>query len=181
MRVEVVTVPTRTSYTVGEEINLTGLTVNTYYSENGEWISHLTGINPTAAVYASQFQIYKPSTAEAGKFAVIVEFSVYDDAVGEYVTSEDYFTITVTAAQSPVLGDLDQSGAADAADAAMILVAAAAIGSQNPSGLTAEQEAAADLNGDGKIDAVDASIVLQYATYIGTGGTMSLDEFLTQL
>lgn len=63
-------------------------------------------------------------------------------------------------------------------DAAMILVAAAAVGTGADSGLSAVQENAADIDHDGSFNAMDAAIVLQYAAYIGTGRTLTLTEFL---
>ncbi len=76
------------------------------------------------------------------------------------------------------LGDLNGDHSVDAADAAKLLIAAAAVGTGNASGLTETQEVAADLNGDAAFDAVDASQILNYAAYVGSGGTASLESFL---
>lgn len=78
-------------------------------------------------------------------------------------------------------GDVDQNDSINAADAALVLQAASAIGSGGVSGLTADQETAADVNRDGTFDAVDAALILQYAAYIGSGGTMSLTDYLAAL
>lgn len=85
----------------------------------------------------------------------------------------------VAGGTASVLGDLNSDGEVNAGDAAMILVAAAAVGSGSDSGLTAAQENAADLNQDDAFDAVDAALVLQYAAYVGAGGTQTLEEFLS--
>lgn len=65
--------------------------------------------------------------------------------------------------------DLNDDGAADAKDAAIILTAAANIGAGNPSGLTPEQERRADANRDGEINASDAAIVLSFGAQSGAG------------
>ncbi len=77
-------------------------------------------------------------------------------------------------------GDVDQNGSINAADAALVLQAASAIGSGSASGLTADQETAADVNQDGAFDALDAALILQYAAYAGSGGTLTFDAFLAE-
>ena len=76
------------------------------------------------------------------------------------------------------LGDLDNDGSINASDAAQILIAAAAIGAGDASGLTAAQETAADVNTDGSINASDAAIVLIYAAAIGAGQDVNLNDFV---
>ncbi len=78
-------------------------------------------------------------------------------------------------------GDLDGDAKIDAADAAMLLTAAAAAGSGADSGLTDAQISAADLNADGTFDALDAALMLRYAAYTGSGGTLTLPEYLETL
>ena len=63
-------------------------------------------------------------------------------------------------------------------DAACVLTAAAAVGSGNASGLTAEQEANADVNASGAFDAADAAIILQYAAAVGSGYEGTLSDYL---
>ncbi len=77
-----------------------------------------------------------------------------------------------------LLGDVNADKQVNAADAAIILSAAAAAGSGNTSGLTAEQQKAADVNLDSASDALDAALVLQYAAYAGAGGALSFEDFL---
>ncbi len=89
---------------------------------------------------------------------------------------------TICGGEEPVsylLGDLDEDGQVNAVDAAMILVAAASVGSGGESGLTETQELAADVNGDGECNAVDAAEVLRYAAAVGSGYTGSFDDFFT--
>ncbi len=78
------------------------------------------------------------------------------------------------------LGDVDVNGVVDASDAGDLLVAAAAIGAGNGSGLTAEQTANADVDGNGVLDATDAAWILRYAAYTGTGGNITMEEFFAQ-
>ncbi len=80
--------------------------------------------------------------------------------------------------EAPLLGDVNLDKQVNAADASIVLVAAASLGAEGVSSLTTEQETAADVNSDGAYDSVDASWILQYATYIGTGGTDTLEAFL---
>ncbi len=102
------------------------------------------------------------------------------------VNATKHFNSSATTPEIPdnpadTLGDLNADTAIDAADASIVLVAAANLGAEGVSGLTAEQEAAADVNSDGAYDSVDASWILQYATYIGTGGTDTLEAFVKTL
>ena len=71
------------------------------------------------------------------------------------------------APESPKTGDIDGSGVIGADDASMVLVAAAALGLDQPSGLDADAEKRADVDGDGNVNSVDASIILTYAAAQG--------------
>lgn len=76
------------------------------------------------------------------------------------------------------LGDINDDSRVNASDAALVLIAAARLGAEGVSGMTAVQEQAADVNGDSLIDASDAAVILQYAAYIGSGGTGSLIDYM---
>ena len=78
-----------------------------------------------------------------------------------------------------LLGDVNEDGKVDAGDAAEILIAAAAVGAGEKSGLTATQENAADVNGDKVFNAGDAAVVLQYAAAIGAGEDVKLTDFVS--
>ncbi|MBE6849181.1 MAG: hypothetical protein E7502_04650 [Ruminococcus sp.] len=82
--------------------------------------------------------------------------------------------------EAPLLGDVNSDRLINATDAALLLKAASAIGSGNPSGLNTEQTTAADLDKNGTFNAVDAALILQYAAYIGSGGKWEIDYFLQQ-
>ncbi len=69
------------------------------------------------------------------------------------------------------LGDLDGDGIVNASDAARVLIAAAAMGAGDSSGLTDAQMTAADVNNDGTVNASDAAIILIYAAAVGAGET----------
>ncbi len=75
------------------------------------------------------------------------------------------------------LGDVNLDGVVDATDASMILIAAAADGAGQDTGLTEEQLTNADVNIDGAFDATDAAYVLQYAAAAGTGYSGTPEEF----
>ncbi len=100
-------------------------------------------------------------------------------------------TLTVTDSQevqylqlvlekASLLGDVDENGTVNAADAALLLKAASLVGSGGASGLNADQEKSADVNGDGVYNASDAALILQYAAYVGSGGTMTLEAYLAE-
>ncbi len=115
------------------------------------------------------------------------ESTTTETTTTETTTSESAATETSTTETAPSettevsVGDLNNDTAVDASDAAVILVAAAAVGAGDDSGLTEEQKKAADVNNDGEFDAVDAAIVLQYAAAAGAGYTGSMEEFLADI
>ncbi|MCR4644672.1 MAG: hypothetical protein K5695_04590 [Oscillospiraceae bacterium] len=77
-----------------------------------------------------------------------------------------------------IIGDLNNDSTANASDAAMILIAAAAMGAGNDAGLTDDQKTAADVNTDGTVNASDAAVVLIYAAAIGAGQDAKLTDFV---
>ena len=78
----------------------------------------------------------------------------------------DRFAIPVSDCHFP---DLDGDGRATAADAAMILSAAANLGIGSESGLTEEQALLADVDRDGRITADDAELVQTFSSLCGAG------------
>lgn len=95
-------------------------------------------------------------------------------------------TLTLTAVpftafseESYMLGDLNGDSDINAADALLLLEAAAKIGVGEESGLTDVQITAADTNGDGYVNAADANNILRYAAYNGAGGTDAIEDFLS--
>ena len=72
---------------------------------------------------------------------------------------------------------MNLDGTVTAADAADLLIAAAARGAGEDHGLTEAQQAAADVTGDGKFNADDAAEILIYAAYVGAGGELTPKEY----
>ena len=60
----------------------------------------------------------------------------------------------------------------------MLLVALAAYGAGQSTGLTSAQIARVDADGNGRRNAADATVILQYAAYQGAGGKGTLSEFI---
>ncbi len=119
----------------------------------------------------------------------LVTLGEYEAEAGTYyigVVNDFYYhyplTYTITAnftADEGLLGDVNEDGKIDAADAAMVLVAAAKIGSGDDSGLTDTQSVASDVNLDGNIDAMDAAAILRYAAAVGSGDSEAkLEDFV---
>lgn len=113
----------------------------------------------------------------------------YEVSAGTYyiqVANDSYYywttqyTLTANFEENAyVLGDVNEDGEVDAADAALLLVAAAKIGSGAESGLSESQELAANVNGDDGIDATDAAAILSYAAAVGSGNTEAkLEDFI---
>lgn len=78
-------------------------------------------------------------------------------------------------------GNLNADGTTDAVDAAMVLNAAANLGTDGKSGLNVKQDNCADVDKSGNIDAVDASYILQYSVYVGAGGTDDAETYFKSI
>ena len=105
------------------------------------------------------------------------------DACTSETTSESTTTesTVVTPTVPTAVGDVDADGHVNAVDAAMILVAAAAVGAGNECDLSEAQTAVADVNEDGFFDSADAAYILQFAAEAGSGYTGSFEEFLSEI
>ena len=76
------------------------------------------------------------------------------------------------------LGDVNDDGAVNANDAALVLMAAARIGARQPSGLTQAQSLAANVDRDNDaVNANDAACILRYAAYRGARGEKDIYEY----
>ncbi|MCR4645517.1 MAG: hypothetical protein K5695_08950 [Oscillospiraceae bacterium] len=80
--------------------------------------------------------------------------------------------------QALSLGNVNGDGAVNASDAAVVLIASAAMGAGRSSGLSGAQLQAADVNGDSVVNASDAAVILIYAAAAGAGSTQTLEEYL---
>ena len=110
------------------------------------------------------------------------DYNTFDDIVDEYsvdiirtlyderIVRPIYESYT-GALPSALIGDVDNSGEINSVDASLVLVAAAALGLDQPSGLDAEAEKRADVDGNGTVNSVDASIILTYAAAQGLSET----------
>lgn len=76
-----------------------------------------------------------------------------------------------------LLGDVNLDGVVNAKDATALLIAAAKLGTGQPSGLTAIQESVANVNGDKSINAMDAATILRYAAALGTGKAGDITDY----
>ncbi len=92
------------------------------------------------------------------------------------VTAE--YTIRFQDMSALLLGDVNGDGNVNAADASLVLIAAAQVSAGYESPLTESEIEAADVTRDGNYNAVDASWILQYAAYRATGGELSIEEFM---
>lgn len=128
--------PAKTQYTVGESLDLSGLTVTAHYSDGTR-----------TAVAVENCAISGFDSATAGEKAVTVR---YKDCTA---------TFTVTVVETTMRGDVNGSGDVTAEDALLALQAAT-----GKIGLTAEQTAVADVDGKEGVTANDALLILQYAT-----------------
>ncbi|MCR5718849.1 MAG: hypothetical protein K6F80_07435 [Oscillospiraceae bacterium] len=78
-----------------------------------------------------------------------------------------------------ILGDVNGDGKVDSRDGTQILIAAAHIGSGDPTGgLTEVQRKAADVNGDSKTNAADATAVFRYAAAYANDSTVKIADFI---
>ena len=124
---------------------------------------------------------------EGGKYTFVNDGSTYDNepfaysgeiiapegsAVQAFAQKQGYTFRTLGAMPAaPELGNVNGDAVINASDAAVILIAAAAVGAGNDSGLTEAQKAAADVNKDKSINASDAAVVLIYSAAVGAGKT----------
>ncbi|MBR1457912.1 MAG: leucine-rich repeat protein [Oscillospiraceae bacterium] len=127
----------------------------------------VTILNPECNIKEGTF--YKPNNEIYGVYyfdGIIYGYS--GSTAQEYANAHD-FTFVALDEKTPTLkvGDIDGSGVIGADDASMVLVAAAALGLDQPSGLDADAEKRADVDGDGNVNSVDASIILTYAAAQG--------------
>lgn len=90
-------------------------------------------------------------------------------------TTKPVTTPAVTT-QTIMLGDVDESGIIDAADASTVLAAYAAVQTGSKSPLTEAQQKTADVDENGTVDASDASSILAFYAYKQTGGK---DDFVS--
>lgn len=87
-------------------------------------------------------------------------------------------SVTLKAASTLSLGDVDGSRTVDSADASRILEAYARESTGKTTLFSSKQQNAADVNDDDRIDSTDASYILAYYSYTSTGGNMALKDYV---
>ncbi len=71
------------------------------------------------------------------------------------------------------LGDVNDSGVVDSADASAVLAEYAVLSTNGTATFTDTQKKSADINSDGAIDSSDASKILEFYSYVSTGGEVT--------
>lgn len=101
-----------------------------------------------------------------------LQLEIYDDvftiAIGKLYLKAD---ITRPPAELPEFPypDIDGDGRVTSMDSSLVFAAYMNISTDEPSGLTPEQENLADCNRDGLIDVIDAQLILSYYAGCGSG------------
>ena len=80
-------------------------------------------------------------------------------------------------AEEYAVGDINEDGKTDAADAAEILMLCAKAGAEGFGSLSDAQRSRADYNQDGTVDASDAGEILVFAAESGAGGNQTEESF----
>ncbi len=152
--------PTKTAYTVGEELDLSGGKFHfagaTAY---GRIPSFMHSMPDDENVDTSEFD-----STKAGTYRIYIRMSY------ENMSDEKYFEVTVTDNTETLnLGDINNDGLINAVDASIVSIEYALLSTGDGIGeFTPEQNTIADLNKDGKINAVDASLIAMYYAYLST-------------
>ncbi|MDE6666423.1 MAG: bacterial Ig-like domain-containing protein [Ruminococcus sp.] len=160
--------PTKTAYTVGEELDLSG---GKWHSEgvtnNGTPFNtvsyNMTGRNE---VDTSAFD-----NTKAGTYRIYIRSNIN----GLY--GENFFDITVSESEI-TLGDVNGDGYIDAVDATAIRMEYAKLSTVGIGTFDENQKKSADLNKDGYTDSVDATLIMMYYAYVSTYGTDTLENWL---
>lgn len=159
--------PTKTAYNIGEELDLTGGEFHSHgREENGSYFTSVrNSMTDNNNVDISEFD-----NSKAGTYKIYIRMN-YDN-----ILAETYFEVTVSELLN--LGDINNDGIIDSVDASMILTEYSNISTSGKGNFTTEQKQNSDINSDGIIDSVDASILLSYYAYISTGGTNSILDWI---
>ena len=149
-RLEIVTAPDKTSYTVGDAFDPAGMQVLAHYTN---------GCTRDVTKYVTWD--VSPLTADSARFRIEFPYAMYQNADGRTGVScvKPAATLNLTIGEA-LTGDLNGDGAADDADAALLY---AYLNGRLP--LTDRQLLLADVDGSGTVDAADADLL--YRTYLG--------------
>lgn len=155
-----------------------------YINASGETVIELADYDATYGCDGNVFTVVKDGKCGAvdkdGNIVIPLEWDDISSPVdGVCMAIKDGKVYSVRFASAPAetepIGDINNDGFVDSADASLILV-------MNADGeeLTDEQMAAGDVNGDGLVDPVDASLILVYNAYVAGGGELSLTDWLAE-
>ena len=147
----------------GTEFGMWNYNDTTYIARVLVYDNNASGFSEEHCIYVAEngemyIPHYEKATTISG-FNVFPSPDVYVYSIGNRTP----YTSTYS------LGDPDASGEVNSADASSILVAAAASGLDQATGMNFGQLKSADVDADGEISAVDASLVLCYAAKTGLG------------
>ena len=200
---QIMSYPTKTVYEWGEQLDLTGLTIqvwtrdqygnetannngNPYVVKDRRDIFSVTGYNSNVAGERTLTVMLRFYSNDAHKWLsaseqihVFVNEKAETTTTTVTTTSTTETTTTTTVPPQPdfELGDVNRDGNVDAKDATDILKAYAVYSTGGEPALAPDQKSAADVNEDGGINSKDASIILAYYSYLSTGGDMKLRDF----
>ncbi|MCM1506565.1 MAG: bacterial Ig-like domain-containing protein [Ruminococcus flavefaciens] len=176
MEVIIDSYPTKTAYTVGEELDLSG---GAFHSEgtdsNGNGFSSVNNnMENNDKVDTSEFD-----SSKAGTYRIYVRMQY------EELSAENYFEVIVSENTVNIsLGDVNKDGLVDAVDSSLVLTEYALLSTGNGTGeFTDEQNTLADLNKDGEVNASDATLISMYYAYLSTGSDTkdSIDVWLDNI
>ncbi len=166
--------PTKTAYTIGEELDLSGGTFSyshtVLFSNGQEGTDSSKPINMKNSKYIDTSEF---DSSKEGTYKIYIKVP-YNDAF-----AESYFEVTVSDnGESFRLGDVDNDGMINAVDATLILTEYALLSTGDTGTFNDTQKKSADVDGDGMINAVDATFVLSYYAYLSTGGSDKIEKWL---
>ena len=152
-----------TEITIPETVTELG----TYAFFHCDSLKTLTILNPDCNFY----KLYEGETDAPTSDNLVI--CGYDNSTAETYAKQHGFSFRSLGAapEHEELGNVNGDAVINASDAAVVLIAAAALGAGNDAGLTEVQKQAADVNKDSSINASDAAIVLIYSAAVGAGKT----------
>ncbi|MBP0973723.1 MAG: leucine-rich repeat protein [Oscillospiraceae bacterium] len=134
-------------------------------------LTSITILNPACEIYGAYDTIANSSSV---RYTGVIKG--YEGSTAQSYAEKHNYTFeslgaapTAEPTEEQALGDLDGDTTVNASDAAKVLIAAAAMGAGEASGLTEAQIKAADVNTDNTVNASDAAIILIYSAAVGAG------------
>lgn len=168
INVTIDSLPTKTAYTVGEELDLSG----------GKW--HSDGIKSDGTPFNSvPYDMTNNSRVDTSAFdntkAGTYRIYLRENINGLY--GENFFDVTVSE-PATTLGDINGDGFIDSVDATAVLIEYAKLSASGIGTFDDNQKKSADLNNDGLTDSVDATLIMMYYAYVSAGKNDTLENWL---